>query len=421
MKDRLITAAGALLALTILYAMFFRPDEPPVTRPVSTETGRNGYAAISRWLDSAGVRVVSLRDRYDTLISLEPGEMLDLPRRGNLMITTMPHLLPVRAREHENLMAWVRSGNTLLILAALDDSPEWAPASASRDFLEDLQIITGVRFRQQGESRAGGLTPERTPIAAGTPVELEPIAGHPLMEGVETLRGYSDAESALWSPIMPESASMLLLRLAAERSSGLDAGWERRYGNGHIVVVASGTILTNHLVADADAGRFLSNAVRNHVRSDGAVVFDDMHQGLSVIYDAAAFYGDPRLHRTLWFLLGAWLVYVLGSSNRLAPPAVQRAVPRQRDFLEAVGGFMARRLDARDAGMMLIKEWFDDVRHARGLKGDGPPWDALRATPTLDTATYERLRRYHDALSEGKAVDLVRLHNTLRKAREAIG
>src|SRR5690606_22003213 len=142
--------------------------------------------------------------------------------------------------EHENLMAWVRSGNTLLILAALDDTPEWAPANASRDFLEDLQIISGVRFRQENASTVGGPTLGRAPIGAGTAVELEAIDGHPLMEGVETLRGYSDAESALWGPIVPESASMLLLRLAAERTSGLDAGWERRYGNGHLLVVASG-------------------------------------------------------------------------------------------------------------------------------------------------------------------------------------
>src|SRR5690606_24886892 len=137
------------------------------------------------------------------------------------------------------------------------------------DFLEDLQIISGVRFREQTASNERGTAARRAPIGAGTAVELEPVDGHPLMEGVEMLRGYSDGESALWRPIMPESASMLLLRLAAERSSGLDAGWERRYGNGHIVVVASGTILTNHLVADSDAGRFLSNAVRHHVRADG--------------------------------------------------------------------------------------------------------------------------------------------------------
>src|SRR5690606_13685818 len=113
--------------------------------------------------------------------------------------------------------------------------------------------------------------------------------------------------------------------------------------------------------------------------------------------------------------------YVLGSSNRLAPPSVPRAAPRQHDFLEAVGGFMARRLDARDAGRMLIETWLDDVKRARGLRSAEPPWDELRSTPTLDRVTYERLRRYHDALAAGKNVDLVRLHNTLRKAREAIG
>ncbi|HEX6994514.1 MAG TPA: DUF4350 domain-containing protein [Gammaproteobacteria bacterium] len=421
MKDRLITAAGALVALLILYTMFVQRGEAPVTRPLSIETGRNGYAAISRWLEASGVRVVSLRERYDRLIALEPDEALDLPRRGNLLITTMPHRLPVRSREHGSLHAWIRSGNTLLILAALDDTPEWASVNASLEFLEDLQTISGVTFAQHQVERPRALTLQRRPIAPRSAVELDPVAGHPLMEGVERLRAYSDGESALWDSHVPGSEPLLLLRLARERSSGLDAAWERRLGNGHIILVASGSMLTNHVVAESDAGRFLANVVRHHVRGDGAVIFDDMHQGLSVIYDAAAFFGDPRLHRTLWFLIGAWLVYVLGSSNRFAPPAARPSGPRQRDFLEAVGGFMARRLDARDAGKMLFDAWFEELKRARGLRGDAPPWEALEATPTLDAGTYERLRRYHDALSGGKAVDLVRLHNMLRKAREAIG
>src|SRR5690606_32257902 len=157
MKDRLITAAGALVALMILYTLFFHPAEPPITRPVSPETGRNGYAAVSRWLGSSGCRVVSLRDRYETVISFQPDHPPDLPRRGNLLITTMPHLLPVRSREHDSLKAWIRSGNTLLILAALDDTPEWTPTNASR-FLQDLQIMTGVTFSPQGERPQGRLT-----------------------------------------------------------------------------------------------------------------------------------------------------------------------------------------------------------------------------------------------------------------------
>src|SRR5690606_11624248 len=159
--------------------------------------------------------------------------------------------------------------------------------------------------------------------------ELDPVDGHPLMEDVERLLGHSDGESELWDVVLPESQPLLLLRLASERSSGLDAAWERRLGNGHIILVGSGAMLTNHVVTESDAGRFLANVVRHHVRGDGAVIFDDMHQGLSVIYDAAAFFGDPRLHRSLWFLIGAWFVYVVGSSNRLAPPVSRRSGPRQ--------------------------------------------------------------------------------------------
>ncbi len=421
MKDRFITAAGAVIALMVLYTVFFQRIEPPVTRPVSTESGRNGYAAVTRWLESAGYRIISLRERYDSLIELAPANPLELPRSGNLLITTMPHLLPVRSREHDSLKAWIRSGNSLLILAALHDSPEWTPPNTSREFLQDLQIMTGVVF-QPSDRPQGSIARRRAPIEAGSTIELDPVQGHPLTEGVSSLRGYSDSESTLWRPILPEAQSMLLLTLASERSSGLDAVWERRLGNGHIIVVSSGTLLTNHVVADSDAGRFLANIMHHHVRGNGAVIFDDMHQGLSLIYDADAFYGDPRLHRSLWFLIVAWLVYVLGSSNRLGPaPTARPAGPRQRDFLEAVGGFMARRLDARDAGMTLMEAWFADVKQARGLRDDGPPWNALRSTPTLDRETFERLRRYHDALAAGKAVNLVRLHNTLRKAREAIG
>lgn len=416
MKDRLVTAGGALLALAVLYAAFFQSTSAPITRPVTPETGRNGYAAVSRWIESAGFPVVSFRERYDRLIEPDPERTPELPRRGNVLITTMPHSIPVRAREHEHLKAWIRSGNTLLILAALDDTPEWSQPSADARFLEDLQIMSGLRFAPHAAP-----APRAAEIPAETAVELEPLEGHPLMEGVSTLRGFSDSRSLVWAPTEPFTLPGALLGIAAERTTGATAAWQRVYGNGHIIVVAIGTPLTNHVVADADAGRFVMNVVRHHVEDGGAVVFDDMHQGLSAIYDAGAFFRDPRLHRTLWFLLGAWLVYVLGSSNRFARPEAPPAAPKQRDFIEAVAGFMARRLDARDAAKLLLDEWFDDVRRARGLAGREPPWAALESTPTLDAATRDRLRQHHEALASGKEVDLIELHNLLRKAKEAMG
>ncbi|MFO7287660.1 MAG: DUF4350 domain-containing protein [Gammaproteobacteria bacterium] len=422
MRERLVTACGALLALLVLYAAFFQSTSAPVTRPVTPETGRNGYAAVSRWLESAGYRVISFRERYDRLIEQEFEPAPAFPFSGNVLITTMPHSIPVRSREHEHLKAWIRSGNTLLILAALDDRPEWSPSGADARFLGDLQIMSGLRFVPHRTGSAPYAEPSTVP--AGTAVELAPLEGHPLMEGVSALRGYSDSRSAIWVPIEPRpfgDGDRVLLGIATERTTGVHAAWQRVYGNGHIIVVASGTLLTNHVVADSDAGRFLMNLIRHHLEEDGAVIFDDMHQGLSARYDASAFFRDARFHRTLWFLLGAWLVYVLGSSNRFAPPMPASTAPTQRDFIEAVAGFMARRLDERDAARSLLDAWFDEVRRARGLASREPPWATLEAIPTLDAATLERLRQRYEALQSGANVDLVELQNLLRSAREAIG
>jgi hypothetical protein len=418
MKDRLVTLLGALLALAIFYALFLRqPGEPPVTKPLSVEAGRNGYLGVKTWLERQDVRVVSLRERYGRL--LETG---DLPEAGNVLIVTMPFRTPLRTSEVEPLRQWVRNGNTLLVLAALDDSPEWA-AYADGSFPLDLVTLTGLGFMTPSEAAAAPESQtafERPPIAAGTAVELEPLFEHPLLEGVDALRGYSDGESAVWV-MRSADPDRLVLRLAYETSSGLDALWQSPQGDGQIIVSASGSLLANRNIGTGAARELVRNLVRHHVARDGAVIFDDMHHGLSTLYDAAALFRDERLTATIWFVLAAWVVYILGSSNRLAPPRAPRAVPRQADFLAAAGGFMARRIEKAAAGLLLLNEWLDEVRRARGLPRDAPPWSELDATPALARGVLEELRGYHRKLTAGQAVDMVRLHNALRAAREAIG
>ncbi|HUL81986.1 MAG TPA: DUF4350 domain-containing protein, partial [Gammaproteobacteria bacterium] len=86
MKDRLVTLLGALLALAVVYALFFqRPGAPPVTKPLSIEAGRNGYLALRNWLEAEHVKVVSLRDRYPKLLT-----DTTLADSGNVLIVTMP-------------------------------------------------------------------------------------------------------------------------------------------------------------------------------------------------------------------------------------------------------------------------------------------------------------------------------------------
>jgi hypothetical protein len=453
MRDRLVTLAGALLALAIIFALFFqRAGEPPITKPLSIEAGRNGYLALWNWLERERVKVVSLRNRYAALL-----DDASLAESGNVLIVTMPFRTPLRSSEVQPFDEWITRGNTVLLLAALDDSPEWLTVANQADFQNELAELTALRFTtpraavrdraaqrrtsandaddadedseheaETGEkprvppSAAAAARSRRAPIAARSGLELEPAAQHPLLQGVMSLRGYSDEVSEIWV-LRDRVHSKLILRLAKESSTGVDAFWQLPRGRGQLFLSASGSLLANRNIGEGDARVLVRNLLRYHLGAGGAVIFDDMHQGLSSLYDAAALLRDDRLWHTIWFVLVAWLVYILGSSNRLAPPKAARSVPRQRDFIAAAGGFMARRLDRRAAGLLLIDEWLDEVRRARGLPPGAALWAELEATPTLARRVYEELHSIHRALTGGRAVDLVRLHNTLKEAREAIG
>ncbi len=451
MRERLVTLLGALGALAVVYLLFLhRPSAAPVSRPLSVEAGRNGYLAVASWLKGQGVPVVSWRQRFSAL-----EDAREFPGTGNILVSTMPYQTPLRSDEFLALRKWIDAGNTVLVLAALDDTPEWSSAVAGVYFMRDLAWVTGLTFgvyrgesadAPQGDGGDAAADDDPTPTAGADPapadddtggavgrnsagkslvdaqtaVELEPVAAHPLLDRVDSLHGFSDARSELWQAANP-TPGRLVLRLAAEGSHGVDALWQLPSERGQVLLSASGTWLTNRNVAEGGARDFVANLLAYHLGSGGAVIFDDMHQGLSVLYDAAALVRDPRLTQTVYFLLAAWLVYLLGAASRLAPPARAVKVPRQADFLAAAGGFMARRLDRRAAALLLFDEWFAEVRRRRGKEGTTPPWAEIEATPTLGRSLYRELRESFERLQSGRAVDLVRLHNTLRAAREAIG
>jgi hypothetical protein len=126
MRERLITLACALGAIVLFMAMFMQREvtfDPSndIPRPTSAERRGNGYHAAMTWLEAEGIRAASLRQRFDELPELE-----DVPPTGNLLIVTLPATGGFRTEEFRPLDAWVRAGNTLLVLAALSDNPDWA-------------------------------------------------------------------------------------------------------------------------------------------------------------------------------------------------------------------------------------------------------------------------------------------------------
>jgi len=424
MKHRLITLLCAAGALALFYATFISSPSPvneKVSQPTTTERGSNGYLAAFRWLKATGVRVESLRQRYGRLRESESG----LKPTGNLLITTLPHRYGTRQRELEILWSWVASGNTVLVLAALADTPDWSLPYTQRDLPGDIEAITGVRF----------FVPPREPdlTARGEPVPPNPVVdafkrltkpavhrivpnrGHPHFEGVREVVAESEYYASEWRALPPMHD--FVFSLAHDADNGRDAFWVRLYGDGQFLISGYASLFANEQLGKKDNARLLANIAAQSLGPGGAVLFDDQHQGLSTLYDAGAFFADGRLHATLWLLLALWLIWVLGSV-RLRGAALEAPAPRETAFVKATGGFLARVLLPVQAGSRLVELFFNDLRRRLSLSEDGRPvWEWLERQPGVSHVDLEALRVLESRLRSGRRVDLIRLQNLLVKVQ----
>lgn len=403
MKDRMITAGSALLALVALTAIL-TSDDPPPGLPTSEEKGPNGYWALAEWLRESGIPVVSHRQRLDSPLA---------PGKGHLLITTLPSQRLLRMQEIGALRAWVAQGNTLLVLAALNDMPDWTlRAVFSLDSLEDL---TDMQFEPLADA-------DGKPLRRGFPglesaVPLRPVQAHPLAADIRALEGVTDGYAHVHGVrSAPAEQPRLRLAQATAKQQQADALWQIPQGDGQIFLSALGSLLTNRAIGRADNRRLIANLVRHRLAPGGTVLFDDFHQGLSTLYDPAAFYQDSRLHFSILFVLALWFLYIVGAWNRLAPPRERPPEPEQQDFARAAGGFLARKLEPLHAGRMLFASWFADLE-GRPADFKAPPWPKLEANPMLDSGLLAELKADHARLLAGRKVDLKQLHNRIRGAR----
>ena len=415
MRDRVVTAVGALLALLACMALLLGNEESASSWPTSADRGPNGYAALHDWLDAADIPVESLRQAIDE-------EFLTMQTGGRLMITTMPHRTPTTPGERRSLRAWVAEGNTLLVMAALNDSPDWIAKVDTSTFLDDVSSLTRVRFEpvseQSGEDVSVGAAGRETPIV------LRGFDAHPLSTQGDTFEGVSDDVTSIWQAL--RDSPQLRLPVATEAQFGPNAILHLPSGYGDIFVVNLASMLTNRAIGRADNRYFIASAVRHHAA--GGVIFDDFHQGLTAVYDAAALFRDPRLQISILFVLAAWFVYMVGTWNRIAPVREQSTEPGQLDFVRAVGEFLARKLDPVESGRMMFATRFAEITGAPvgsdsraaapgavPARFEHPPWPRLEANPLVDQAVLDALKADHARLATGNTVDLRQLHNRLRE------
>lgn len=433
MKDRLLTLALAIGAFALFYALMApKPSAPQeqVTRPLTTEKGPNGYLGMMRWLTAEGVEPLSLRQRYGDLAQLTAAAPT-----GNLLISTAPHVYPIRDSETGPLRDWISAGNTLLVVAGLSDTPEWSMgAGADPGFMQHLQVMTGLEFVPAPADEAApnaadqpGDKPAIAPrqlrasfekLAQPLHFELVPTGAHPLFEGVKAVVAISEYPSSQWRAA--SSSSDLVLELAQDPVSNEPMLWLVRYGQGQIIVGAYGSVFTNKLLGEKDNARLLANIVKWSRGADGRVIVDDAHQGLAAFYDPAAFFGDRRLHRSLWWLFGLWLVFVLGS-QRLRAAGSRWSPIDITSFVRASGGFMARVLKPAAAGQQLFSNFFNDIRRQMGLPLDGAPvWDWMAGRGAVSAGDIQQLRELHEKVLHGRRIDLPKLHNLLTRVRAGL-
>lgn len=435
MKERLFTLVLAVGALALFVAMFVKREgalgaRNEVPRPTTAERRGNGYHAAASWLEAEGIREISLRDRFDTLTQRD-----DLRSSGNLLVVTLPAANGFNTWEFIPLDRWIRAGNTLLILAALSDNPDWG-FSQGGFASGDLNLLTGLEFESvrmrdfrlsqrarpvPNDARANAANAakdDRADVAAAfrafaepQRTTLVPNRSHAYFEGVKNVVALSDYPQQAWTVKVPYEG--FVLALAHEQQRGEGVLWTRPLGQGRIIVSAFGSVFTNRAIGLADNARLLANIVGVNVKEGGAVLFDDLHQGLGAAYDPDRFYKDKRLYVTLGVLVALWLVWVLGSTRLRAPQSIASA-PREAELIRAAGGFFSRALPSHAGARCLLDNFFRRVTaRAGGRRDDVVPWDVLERSPRVAPADIEQLKGWYAEAHASRRVPLQELQNLL--------
>lgn len=430
MKERLWILLGVLAGAYLVWGLF-APRLPAISieRPLSTQSGANGFLGLQRWLAQSGVPTHSLREPLTSLT----GAASRFARPGNILITVMPHHARPDRDEMNALLDWVSEGNTLVILAGLNDTPLWTSSADTSTFVDDVTYLVSITptFRPtedrhkstaDGESPAGDETAAASDVGALSRAKaqeflLDGIPGHWLTAKVKNLAARSDLPTGPWDlDADPEAPAYVIAR---EPGENVDAILITDLGKGAIILSTFASLWQNSMIGQRDNRQLVVNLLAHHLRPGSSVIFDDFHHGLTNIYDASAFFADPRLARTAALLLCFWLVYAVFSDSRLGPPVEPDSAPSQTAFVRTLGGFLCRKVSGTETGLRLVENF---LAHVQPYLDPGPAdtiWQRVGAASRMNGDLAESLRRDHVNLQSGRSVDLQQLQRRLRAARRA--
>ena len=195
-------------------------------------------------------------------------------------------------------------------------------------------------------------------------------AAVPEVEGIETVRTKA---GGYWS--YPGSTLPIL---GTPGSTTVSA---ESVGRGRVVLLADSSILHNDLLDEADNAAFGLQAAG---KSTKPVVFVESVHGYLSTPDAGLAAIPDRWLWTLGGLLLATVVYMWARGRRLGPPEEARRPlpPPRRDYVEALGGILARTRDTLTVGETLQRGLHR--RLARRTGGATSDTDIERAAAAAD-------------------------------------
>jgi hypothetical protein len=406
-KQRLLTLALALGALLLFYQLFLPKPAPQfaqASQPLSTDSGPDGELAMWRWLNSQGIPVRSLRVRYDQLKAGAGGGT------GNVLVTLLPHRVLVHTDEWLPLVKWINSGNTVLVLAALDDTPRWATGDDAA-FRRELLNLTLIRFEAAPKDSSKSNPPDLRKMLEAPDITLEQRGAHPLLANVRSVHASSELPASRWQGTPFHNEMPLALMQRAD--SAAPEMWLSRRGAGQVILLSVASAFSNREIDQADNAQLLANVIAWSRAPHGRVIFDDAHQGLTDYYDAHAFFADPRLHHTLWWLVALWLAFVLGPLPLRSAFSSWNPVDETL-LIDASGRFYSNAVTRGEAARRLLENFFNRLRRRLNLPENGAPlWQWLDSQAAVSSEQRALLQSLFAKAYAEERVDLAKLQNLL--------
>ncbi len=359
--------------------------------PVSEDKGQQGLSALQQWINEKSIPAQVLQSGYDSLTD-----------KGNTLISVLPATIPPGPKEQARLSDWVRQGNHLILLLAVNDTPHWRNKlnieslhnTLNRFDLELVELPSGDTQEDIGQSR----------------VALESRINHPLTHNLHSLSVVANR------PIKPmqllgkaqPTSSIILLR---EKQSQIPVAWHTLYGNGHITLFTVSSLFANQNMDNPQVIQLFENMINFYGNNASRVIFDDIHH---VAQAGISIEKSVYMHPLLLLLVG-YLLYLLINRIISQKPFIPEIL-----YLRRKNPRLYALPDKQHFAQRISTLWFNIMRQRRGLPCNSKPiWDDFQSLREQDR-NMKKIQRIWNRLDAQKKIRLNGYIRKLEKSRKSI-